>query len=127
MNYDDEYDFQFVSADYDVDYTERETVIKSITYSFWTLNGPSTASGVASADYDLVATTLIADEITFPVLSTGEPSEDVTYEVTFYMYDGYHTIDEVKTYSIAVTYLKPNTKPTILKKYIGTYIVGTEE
>ncbi len=35
-------------------------------------------------------------------------------------------MDEYKTYSVALTYLKPNTKPTILKKYIGTFVVGTE-
>ena len=34
-------------------------------------------------------------------------------------------MDEIPTYTLALTYLKPNTKPTIITKYLGSYVVGT--
>ncbi len=83
MNYDDAYVFSFTSADYDVDYRDRDINIKSITYSFWTLDGSLTTYGVDPAAYETVLDLSRFDEIGFPAISL--PREDVSYEVEFYM------------------------------------------
>lgn len=124
MDYDNTYEFLFTITEYDVDYTESNTKILSMNYKLWTLTGMTSAFGVNSADYDNTVDISIDEKIKFLAL-TNEPSEDVTYEVVFYVDDGYHQIDEVKTYTLALTYLKPNTKPTIVTKYLGSYVVGT--